>query len=155
MITKETVNQIVAEFLKNNSDFYAVDISVSSDNRIAVEIDSFTGVSVAACEKLNRFIEQHLDRNVEDYELEVSSAGLTSPFKTLKQYQKNISKDVETLTLDGRKLKGILIRADENDFTIGVEKMIKPEGAKRKIPVTEEITLKYKEVKYTKYNLKF
>jgi len=154
MIEKSVVNQIITDFIKENSQLYLVDLKISTDNRIMVEIDAFSGVSLQMCENLSRFIEKNLDRNSEDYELEVGSAGLTSPFKVVNQYIKNISKEIEVLTADGRKFEGILKQANENDFTIIIEKKIKPEGAKRKVIVFEELTFNYKEIKTAKYLLK-
>ena len=152
-MNKNIINQIINDFLKENSELYLVDLNISADNKIVVEIDSFSGISVQMCENLSRYIEKNLT-TVENYELEVGSAGLTSPFKVVNQYIKNISKEVEVLTADGRKLTGILKNADQNGFTIIIEKKIKPEGAKRKIIVFEEITFEYKDVKSTKYLLK-
>jgi len=154
MVSREIVNQIVNEFIAE-TDYYLVDIIVSADNRIAVEIDAEAGVSLDFCADLNRFIESKLDRETEDYELQVSSAGLTSPFKVLKQYEKNIGNEVEVLTRDGRKLFGILIEANEADFTIETEKKVKLEGAKRKTAVTENLTFSYSEIKTTKYIFRF
>ena len=154
MISKEIVNQLVEEFLKE-TDYYLVDIITTSDNRISIEIDSFEGVSIDFCVDLNRYIESKLDRDIEDYELEVGSAGLTSPFKVLKQYEKNIGKDVEVLTKDGRKLTGVLTEASETDFTIEIEKQVKLEGAKRKTTVKESIAFPYSDIKTTKYIFRF
>lgn len=154
MIFKETVNQIVEDYIAN-SDYYLTDIKISPDNRISVEIDAFEGVSIDYCVELNRHIESKLDREVEDYELEVSSAGLTEPFKVLKQYEKNIGNEVEVLTTKGLKISGILLSADADQFIIETEKQIKPEGAKRKTTIKEEITFRYNEIKTTKYLFRF
>lgn len=154
MIDKQTIYSIVEQGLQG-SDCFLVDISVTPANIISVEIDNNTGVDIERCEKLHRFIEAHLDREVEDYELEVGSAGLTSPFKVVAQYRKNLGNEVETLTKDGRKLAGVLDRCDDEGFVLSVEKKVKPEGAKRKIEVTEEVPLRYDEVKYTKYLIRF
>ncbi|NDV46011.1 ribosome assembly cofactor RimP [Paludibacter sp. 221] len=154
MLSKEPISQIVNEYL-SDTEYYLVDINITPDNRILIEIDSFDGVSVEFCAKLNRHIESKLDREVEDYELEVSSAGLTSPFKVKKQYEKNIGNEVEVLTKDGRKLTGVLVEADDDSFTIEIEKQVKPEGAKRKVTVTESVTFPYKEIKTTKYIFRF
>ena len=81
---------------------------MSGDNRIVVEIDSYSSVSIDDCVRLNGIIESHFDRDVEDYELEVGSAGLTSPLRVKAQYDKNVGNPVEVLTNDGRKLKGTL-----------------------------------------------
>lgn len=154
MILKETIYQAVEQFLSGTG-YYLVDLKTTPDGRILIEIDSFKGVSLEFCAELNRHIETQFDRETEDYELEVSSAGLTEPFKVLKQYEKNIGNEVETLTKAGRKYTGILIEANENGFVLQIEKTEKPEGSKRKITVTENLTFHYDDIKTTKYILKF
>ena len=150
MIDKQLVETIVTEKLVG-TDCFLVDVSVSSDNVIVVEIDNETGIDIDFCVELSRHIESRLDRDAEDFELEVGSAGLTSPFKVLRQYKKNIGNEVEVLTTDGRKIKGILSAADENSFSVDETKMLKKEGDKRKRPYTETISFEYNQVKYTKY----
>lgn len=154
MIDKQTIYSIVEQGLQG-SDCFLVDVNVAPGNVISVEIDNKEGVDIERCEKLHRFIEAHLDRDVEDYELEVGSAGITAPFKVVAQYRKNVGNEVETLTTDGRKLTGVLDRCDDEGFVLSVVKKVKPEGVKRKIEVTEEVPLKYNEVKYTKYLIRF
>ena len=154
MIDKQTIYSIVEQGLQGR-DCFLVDVNVAPGNVISVEIDNKEGVDIERCEKLHRFIEAHLDRDVEDYELEVGSAGITAPFKVVAQYRKNVGNEVETLTTDGRKLTGVLDRCDDEGFVLSVVKKVKPEGAKRKIEVTEEVPLKYNEVKYTKYLIRF
>ena len=154
MIDKQTIYSIVEQGLQG-SDCFLVDISVTPANIISVEIDNNTGVDIERCEKLHRFIEAHLDREVEDYELEVGSAGLTSPFKVVAQYRKNLGNEVETLTKDGRKLTGLLKEADERHFTVTIQKKVKEEGAKRPKWVDEDLAFAYDEIKYTKYLISF
>ena len=154
MILKETINQIVENFLED-TEYYLVDIKITPDNRITVEIDSFDGVTIEFCAELNRHIESQFDREMEDFELEVSSAGLTEPFKVLKQYEKNRGNEVETLTKTGKKFIGVLSEVSENDFVLQIEKIEKPAGAKRKITVIEDITFTYEEIKHTKYIIRF
>ena len=93
MISKDTVKQIVESYITAKG-YYLVDINVTKDNHISVEIDHFEGVSIDFCVELTREIESGIDRETEDYELQVSSAGLTEPFKVLKQYQKIIMNNV-------------------------------------------------------------
>jgi len=154
MILKETIYQIVENFLIN-TDYYLVDVKATPDNRISVEIDAFEGVSIEFCAELNRHIESRFDREVEDFELEVSSAGLTEPFKVVKQYEKNIGNEVETLTKAGKKIVGVLTEVRDNEFVLQVEKTEKPEGSKRKITVTEDLTFAYEDIKNTKYIIRF
>ena len=154
MISKDTIYQVVEEFL-SNTDYYLVDLKVTPDNRVMIEIDSFEGVTIEFCGELNRHIESQIDREIEDYELEVGSAGLTEPFKVLKQYEKNISNEVETLTKEGKKYVGVLTEVRPTDFVIQIEKTEKPEGAKRKIIVNEDLTFSYEDIKTTKYIIRF
>jgi ribosome maturation factor RimP len=154
MIDKVIVNQIVEKFISGTG-LYLVDLKITHDNRISIEIDSMQGVSLDDCVELNRFIESKLDRETEDYELEVSSAGLTEPFKVLKQYEKNTGKEVEVLTLAGKKLSGILQEANQQNFTVLTEQSVKQEGAKRKISVQLPVVFKYDEIKYTKLIIRF
>ena len=154
MISKDTVNQLVENFLVD-SEYYLVDLKITNDNRIQIEIDSFEGVSIGFCAELSKHIESQLDRENEDFELQVSSAGLTEPFKVLKQYEKNIGNEIEVLTKDGKKISGVLTTVNEDDFVLDIEKQIKPEGAKRKITITENQVFKYSDLKYSKYIIRF
>lgn len=154
MIEKAVVTQLVEEHLQA-SNSYLVDVAIKPGNYIVVEIDSDDSVSIDDCVALSQYIEAHLDRDVEDYELEVGSAGITSPFKVLRQYQKNIGNEVEMLLKSGSKKVGVLTAVDIAGATISVEKKVKPEGAKRPVMVTEEENYPFEEIKYTKYLIRF
>jgi ribosome maturation factor RimP len=154
MIQKEIVKGIVDEFLANSAN-YLVDIDIKPDNMIVVEIDNDQSVSIDDCISLSKFIESKLDRDVEDYELEVGSAGIGQPFKILRQYMKNVGNEVEVLTKTGVKHSGILKSADTEAFVLTVEKQVKPEGAKRKVRVEEDLAFLYSEIKHTKYLIRF
>ena len=154
MIEKAVVTQLVEAYLQASNP-YLVDVMIKPGNYIVVEIDSDDSVSIDDCVALSQYIEAHLDRDVEDYELEVGSAGITSPFKVLRQYQKNIGNEVEMLLKSGTKKVGVLIAVDISGATISVEKKVKPEGAKRPVMVTEEEKYPFEEIKYTKYLIRF
>lgn len=154
MISKDTVKQIVESYITAKG-YYLVDINVTKDNHISVEIDHFEGVSIDFCVELTREIESGIDRETEDYELQVSSAGLTEPFKVLKQYQKNTGNEVEVLTKEGKKITGVLTAADAEKITLQIEKQIKPEGAKRKVTLSEDLEIPYENIKTTKYIIRF
>ena len=138
-----------------SSSNYLVSVEVQPGNIIVVEIDNDDAVSIDDCVELSRYIEEHLDRDAEDFELEVGSAGITSPFKVLRQYKKNIGNEVEVLTKNGVKLTGLLKSADEEGFVVTVTKQVKPEGAKRKVTIEEDLPYTYNEIKYTKYLIRF
>jgi len=154
MIDKNVISQLVEEQLASSGN-YLVDVIVKPGNLIIVEIDNDEAVSIDDCVAVSRYIESQLDREVEDFELEVGSAGVTSPFKVLRQYQKNIGNEVEILLKKGVKLTGVLKSADEQGIVVTIEKQVKPEGAKRKVTVQEDQSYTFDEIKYTKYLIRF
>jgi ribosome maturation factor RimP len=154
MIAKESVCQIVNEWLEGK-EYFLVEVTISPDNKIVVEIDHKEGVWIEDCVELSRYIESRLDRDKEDFELEVGSAGIGQPFKVLQQYVNHVGSDVEVLTQDGRKLTGVLKEANEQHFVITVKKKVKEEGAKRPKMMDEDLTFAYDEIKYTKYLISF
>lgn len=154
MIDKNIISQLAEEQLAS-TDNYLVDVMIKPGNLIIVEIDNDQAVNIDDCAALSKYLEGHLDRDVEDYELEVGSAGITSPFKVLRQYIKNIGNEVELLLKSGTKLTGILKSADETGLVVTIEKKVKPEGAKRKITVEEDQSYNFEEIKYTKYVIRF
>ena len=154
MIDKHVVAALAEEKLKE-SESYLVDVQVKPGNLIVVEIDNDEGIDIEECILISKHIEANLDREAEDFELEVGSAGITAPFKVTRQYQKNIGNEVEVLSRNGIKQYGILKSADDAGFVITVTKKVKPEGAKRKIEVEEDNAYGYDEVKYVKYVLDF
>ena len=154
MINKDTVRSIVEEWL-DGKEYFLVDIEISPDDRIVVEIDHADGVWIEDCVELSRFIEDHLSRDEEDYELEVCSAGLGQPFKGAQQYHCFVGKDVEVLDADGKKYKGVLKAVEGNDFTVTVQEKQKVEGKKRPQLVETDYTFQMDKVKYTKYLINF
>ena len=154
MIAKGEITKIVEEYLVD-TDYFLVDVCVSADNRIVIEIDSFEGVDVDFCANLSKKIEENFDREQEDFELEVGSAGLTSPFKVSQQYEKNLGKEVEILTKSGEKLVGILLEVSDECFTLEVVVKEKLEGSKRKTLVKKNLDFDKSGIKYIKYLIRF
>lgn len=142
MILKEDIEKIVADFIAG-TDMFIVDVIVSASNVIQISIDSFSGIDIDACVQLSKCIEQHFDREVEDYELEVSSAGISLPFKVFQQYQKNIGKEVTVLLKDGKKLTGTLIyaRPDAIQLAYTMMEKIGAKGKKKEVSKEEEFSL--------------
>lgn len=154
MIEKEFIKDIAEKHLAETT-MFLVDVAIRPGNIIVVEVDSDEGVSIDDCIALSRSIESNLDRDVEDFELEVGSAGVTSPFRIPRQYQKNLGKEVEVLSKKGQKLSGILKSCDNDGFVVTIIKMEKPEGAKKKVAIEEDFSFQYDDVKYTKYLIRF
>ena len=155
MIDKELLKKVITTGLEGTGNFL-VDLSVTPDNEIVVEIDSEAGsVDIDACVELSRKIESAFDRDVEDYGLEVGSADLTSPFKVREQYVKNIGEAVELLTTDGRKVRGTLSEVDaDGAFAVSVPTKVKAPGEKR--PHVEDVVERFTpdKCKYVKIDFK-
>lgn len=149
MIDKKTIQGIIEKEIEN-SDLYLVETKVSSNNTISVMIDSFAGVPITKCIELSRAIDGQLDREVEDFELSVSSAGIGQTFQVVQQYHKNVGKDVEVLTTEGNKVIGKLLVVGENEIEIEVEELVKVEGKKKKQLITNTLSVNFDQIKSTK-----
>ncbi len=156
MIEKQKIAELVEQAIEN-TDACVVDITVSGDNDIVVELDSLTGVDLDFCAEVNRRLNEALDREAEDYSLEVGSASLSAPFKVKLQYEKHVGDEVDVLTRDGRKLKGTLtsVSPDGAEFTIEVTRKVKEPGAKRPVMVAEPVTLAVADCKQVAYHFDF
>ena len=154
MIEKSIVKGLVEEWLEGR-DYFLVDVSVSADDRIVVEIDHAEGVWIEDCVELSKYIEDRLSRDDEDYELEVGSAGLGQPFKVPRQYANFVGKEVEVLDADGKKVRGLLKSVDGNDFVVTTKEKVKMEGKKRAVLQDVDHLYQMDKVKYTKYLISF
>ena len=147
MIDKSFVKSLVEQWLEGK-DYFLTDLTISTDDRIVVEIDHEEGVWIEDCVELSRYIESHLDREEEDFELEVGSAGIGQPFKVLRQYEIHQGERVEVLTTEGKKLQGTL-------GGVTPEGKVREEGAKRPKLVEREVPFSFDQVKSTKYIIDF
>lgn len=154
MIDKQLLQQTVEEAIAG-SDLFIVDINVAPDNNIVVKLDSASGIDIDNCVAITRKIESVFDRDAEDYQLEVGSAGLTSPFKVKAQYEKNIGNDVEILTCDGRKLAGRLTDVGDSGFTVEIPVKVKHPGAKRPVIEQQPETFAFTDCKMVRYKIDF
>lgn len=148
MISKAKIEALVAEVLDAETEFM-VEVNVSSSNHIVVVIDGDNGIPIKRCVEVSRHIEGNLDREVEDFELEVSSAGVTSPLLLARQYIKNVGRMVDVLLNSGENFQGKLIAASETHFSIVFQQKMLVEGTKKKqlVDITKEF--EYSEVKST------
>lgn len=154
MIDKSFVKSLVEQWLEGK-DYFLTDLTISTDDRIVVEIDHEEGVWIEDCVELSRYIESHLDREQEDFELEVGSAGIGQPFKVLRQYEIHQGERVEVLTTEDKKLQGTLGGVTPEGFTLTIEEKVREEGAKRPKLVEREVPFSFDQVKSTKYVIDF
>ena len=136
MINKEQVTTLCEEALAN-TDRFLVEVKVKPNNVIEVYIDSDTAVNIDHCAELSRFVNEKLDRDVEDYELSVFSWGLSGALKMDRQLQKYVGKDVEVKTKETGKLQGKLVSFDDEK----VEFAPASKKASKKKPTEEQANL--------------
>jgi len=125
MIRKDDIGKLISEY-PGGEDFFIVDIRVSPSNRISVFVDRMEGISIDECAKISRFIENHLDRGKEDFELIVSSPGLDAPFTVPAQYFKNIGKRIRIQLKNGETHQGKLIAVKNDEITLEEQEKKKP-----------------------------
>jgi ribosome maturation factor RimP len=149
MYSIDLVKQLVTE-KTNGTAMFLVEVTISKDNKICVFLDSQEGISIDDCVGLTRHLEANLDREKEDYELEVSSAGIGYPFKVEQQYINNLGKEVELVLKNGEKLNGIMKSFDNGTMVLETHKKKLLEGKKRKQWVKEDETIHLEQIKTTK-----
>jgi len=154
MINKSTIESLIGSYLEKNS-LFLVEITVSKDNDIEITIESYDRVDIENCADISRIVEQGLDRNVEDYSLTVTSAGLDQPFKVFDQYKKSIGEDVVVVLKTGEKLIATLTGASPEKIDLKWTKLVKPEGKKRKESVEMTASYLLEEIKSTKTYINF
>ena len=155
MMDKQYIQTLIEEKLQATG-YELITLKISAQNEILVEVDKLEGVDVEFCAELNHYLVEQLDaQGIDDYSLEVGSVSITDPFKTKMQYEKHLNHDVEVLTADGKKYRGVLVSVDEATFAVDTEVMVQVEGKKRKQKEIQTLTFAYEAVKYTKYDLKF
>jgi ribosome maturation factor RimP len=144
MTDREYIKGLVGEFLKGTG-MFLVAVKVSSANRITVLADKNEGITIDECVAIHRHIENNLDREKEDFELQVSSPGLDMPFGVIEQYYKNEGRKVEVIDNEGSKLTGILKNVTPGGFELETEVKIKGKTKELK-----DISFNFDQVKTTR-----
>jgi ribosome maturation factor RimP len=144
MTDKEHIKVLVEEFIKGTG-LFLVAVRVSSANRITVLADKDGGITIDECATIHRHIENNLDREKEDFELQVSSPGLDLPFGVIEQYYKNQGRKVEVIDNDGSKLTGVLKNVTAGGFELETE--LKTKGKAKEL---KDISFNFDQVKTTR-----
>ena len=144
MIDKNRIEGIIKEHI-SGTDIFLVSVKVSSANRITVLADKKNGITIDECVAIHRYLENALNRDEEDYEMQVSSPGLDLPFLVLEQYFKNEGKKVEVTDNDGTKYSGILKNITSGGFELDTE--VKVKGKPKEI---KELSFNFDQVKSTR-----
>lgn len=154
MISADSVKGYIEEELRRN-DLFLIDLTVGNANRIKVIIDSLEGITVDECARLSRIIENKLDREKEDFDLEVTSPGLHRPLVFPFQYMKHIGRQIEVLTLSDQKIKGTLKHVDEEKIEVETEAKMKIKGKKKKEIIVKRFPVNFNEIRSAKVVITF
>lgn len=151
---KDKVELLLNKALQENPSLFLVNLTIGADNGIKVVLDGDEGVSLQDCVDVSRAIEHNLDREEEDFSLEVTSAGATSPLTLPRQYNKNIGRKLQVRTTSGE-LEGTLVEASENSITLEWKaREPKPVG-KGKVTVQKKQEIAFSDIQQAKVKLKF
>lgn len=155
MLSENTVKALIEKGLEERSDLFLIDLKIGADNKISVVIDGDNGVTVEDCMFMSRAIEHNLDREEDDFSLDVASAGATSALINKRQYKKNIGRTLEVKTKTDQKIEGMLTSVSDDDVTFEWQtKEAKPIG-KGKIMVNKQAKIKYDDILEAKVIIKF
>lgn len=156
MIDSKKIVEVAEQWMANGAtDLFVVGCTVSPANEVELLVDSDTSVSIDTCVALSRAIESAFDRDEEDFELTVASAGVGSELKHMRQYRKLVGRPVEVLLACGIKILATLEEVTEEGMTLSYTEKQAVEGRKRKVEVEVRRTYPFAEVKYTKEYLDF
>lgn len=147
----ETIKKLLEPLLED--DIFLVDIRIRPTNNIKIYLDADGGLGIEKCIKVNRALYKQLEEAVlyadGDFSLEISSPGIDEPLKMLRQYHKNLGRNVEVITTDGNRKEGKLTAVDQNEISIEYT-----EG-KGKKAVVQQLQIPFTDIKQTKVLIKF
>lgn len=154
MITAQQIRELAEPFLEGTPGFL-VDVGVSEGNAIRVLLDNDHATSIEDCMALSRHLESQLDRDAEDFSLDVSSPGLTEPLVLDRQYRKNIGRNVQVKPTGGSKVEGELTAVADGEIEITVREKRRIEGRKAKEWVEEKMRWQIQDLDWTKVTISF
>lgn len=155
MLKESTIKSLIDSGLEEKPHLFLIALKVLPDNKIFVVIDGDNGVSVEDCVFISRAVEHNLDREEEDFSLEVTSAGATSPLVDKRQYKKNIGRTLEVSAKPDLKIEANLVEVDDAQITLEWKtKEPKPVG-KGKVTVKKQTKIAYNDILEAKVIIKF
>ncbi len=151
---EKAVRYFVKEMI-HDKDIFLVDVDLKPGNVIHIMVDKPKGISIEECVELSRQFNSAFDRDVEDYDLRVSSPGLDAAFKVDEQFEKYRNEDVRIIMKNGEKFKAKLLDFNDKEISLLIRKKVKEEGKKKKKLVTEEKTFNREDIKAVKAVISF
>ncbi|MBA7538144.1 Ribosome maturation factor RimP [subsurface metagenome] len=147
MIERDRIIEFIEKIIRE-TEIFLVDITVTAKNKILIWIDKKDGITIDECAEISKELENHLDRSIENFELEVSSPGLDTSFRVRQQYDKNIGREIEIVTEDNKIHKGELLQVTENGIKLEITKNKKAKGKKE--DQATELSLGFNQIKSAK-----
>ena len=154
MIDSEKVRTLLEAALQEQGAFL-VDFEIAAGNVIQVTADTLEGINLEGITAISRGIEHNLDREEEDFELQVSSPGVGSPLQVKEQYTQNIGRDLKVKCQDGTKYQGELIAFDGTELQLQWSERVPKEVGKGKVTVKKDVKLNLSDIKESKVQVRF
>ena len=151
----QKVEDLLSLVLKQHSNIFLVDLKISNDKSIKIILDGDKEVNVKDCIDISRSMEGALDRDQEDFSLEVASAGVGSPLKFPRQYHKNLGRKLEVISTEGLKFEGDLTHVKEDAIELQWKQRETKRIGKGKVTVTKKKTILFDEISQAKVMIKF
>ncbi len=152
MIERDRIIELVEKIIRE-TEIFLVDIKVTAINKILIWIDKKDGITIDECAEINKELENHLNRSIEDFEMEVSSPGLDTSLRVRQQYDKNIGREIEIVTEDNKVHKGKLLQITEDEIKLEIIKNKKGKGKKE--DHATELSLGFNQIKSAKVIVTF
>ena len=154
MVKKENIEKMIHEAI-SGTEAFLVEVTVNQGNFIRVFLDEPNGISMDECVRISKVIEAGIDRETEDFDLQVSSPGLENPLRVNKQYIKNIGRELKVETNDKKRIVGELLEVETTGITLNAKVKVKAKGSKKSKIEFQAINLKFENIKSAKVNLHF
>lgn len=155
MSFKEKVEALVASYLEEREDLFLVDLKISADDQITIIVDGDQGVNLQDCLDVSRAVEFNLDREEHDFGLQVMSPGLTEPLTNVRQYRKNLGRELDVVLTTNEEVHGELIKVDEDAITLMLRYRRPKLIGKGKEDVEEEKVISLTDIKKALVTIKF
>jgi ribosome maturation factor RimP len=147
MTFKNKVQELLDVALAERPELFLVDLSINDANKISINLDGDQGVNLQDCIDISRSIENSLDREEQDFSLEVASAGVSSPLKFVRQYKKNIGRTLKVKTNASEEIEAKLVAADEEKISLEWQAREPKKIGKGKETVQKEVDILYENIK--------
>lgn len=155
MTFKDKVNSVVASVLEEREDLFLIELKIDDANKINIVLDGDNGVNLQDCIAINRAVEANLDREEQDFSLEVASAGVSRPLQMPRQYVKNIGRKLAVKIIQGELIEAEIIAANESEITLRWMAREQKKVGKGKETVEKLVTLPYSDIKEAKVIISF